>query len=177
VRLSTTTSVEDQGDEKVARVNVTNPTQQIAFFIQLALTQGDGGEEILPVIWSDNYFSLAPGETREFTARVAGRDLGSGKPAIEVGGWNVQTDYRCVELKPSKPSVHAGEPFSVAAGIAGTFLDGSRVALLVDGRPAETQWSWARGSRRDELTFTLALHERGTHRLSVAGRTTEVNVQ
>ncbi len=177
VRISAAMSIEDAGAEKAIRVKVTNPTKRIAFFIQLALTQGEGGDEILPVIWSDNYFSLVPGETREFTARVASRDLGDKKPAIQVGGWNIQTDYRCVELKPSKPVVSSGESFSVTVGITDTFLDGSRVALFVDGQPTDAQWSWARGSKRDELTFSLTLHKRGMHRLSVAGRTAEVNVE
>ena len=64
----------------LVHVRVANPTEQIGFFIQAALTNGGGGEEILPVFWDDNYFSLLPGETREVTARIARRDLGGKDP-------------------------------------------------------------------------------------------------
>ena len=45
--------------------------------------------EVLPVLWSDNYFSLLPGEKREITATYRAKDLGATTPVIEVGGWNV----------------------------------------------------------------------------------------
>jgi exo-1,4-beta-D-glucosaminidase len=177
VKLDSTMRIENAGADKLARVKIANPTTHIAFFIQLALTKGAGGDEILPVLWSDNYFSLPPGETREFTARVATRDLAGKKPALEVGGWNIETRYRCTALKPSKSCVKAGEAFTVAACITDTFLDGSRAALLVDGQPVDGQWSWARGRKADSITFKLTLREPGAHRLSVAGRTVEVTVE
>ena len=176
VRLNSTVNIEDAGAEQFVRVKVTNPTKHIAFFIQLALTKGTGGEEILPVLWSDNYFSLVPGETREFTACVATRDLGGKKTALEVGGWNIETDYRCAALKLSRASVKPGEPFTVIARITNTFLDGSRVALLADGQRTDAKWSWARGRKTDELTFTLSLSQPGKHRLAVANQTVEVIV-
>jgi exo-1,4-beta-D-glucosaminidase len=177
VKLDATMRVENADADKLAHVKVANPTKHIAFFIQLALTKGVGGDEILPVLWSDNYFSLAPGESREFTARVATRDLAGKKPALEVGGWNIETRYRCTALEPSKFRVKAGEPFTVAASITDTFLDGSRVALLVDGQPAETKWSWARGSKQDFLTFNLSLRQPGAHQIAVANRTTNLIVE
>ncbi|MFA5191627.1 MAG: glycoside hydrolase family 2 protein [Verrucomicrobiia bacterium] len=177
VKLSTTMNVESVGTETIIRVKVTNPTKAIAFFIQLALTRGAGGGEILPVLWSDNYFSLVPGESRELTARVATRDLAGKKPFLEVGGWNIQTDYRCSALKPAKPAVKAGEVFTVTARITDTFLDGSRVALLVDGQRTDAKWSWARGRKADEITFALSLSQPGKHRLTVANRTAEVTVE
>jgi len=52
--------------------------------------KGAGGEEILPVLWQDNYVSLLPGESREFNATYRTADLGTAKPSVEVSGWNVQ---------------------------------------------------------------------------------------
>jgi exo-1,4-beta-D-glucosaminidase len=174
-KLDATYKVEMRGAEKVARVKVTNPTSQIAVFVQLALTQGRGAE-ILPVIWEDNYFSLLPGETREVTARFAGRDVGDSQPVLEVGGWNIQTGYHCTAVKPSKASVKVGELFDVTAGVTETFLDGSRVILLVDGEPADSKWAWARGNKSDEVLFKLSLSKPGVHRLAVAKRETVVTV-
>jgi exo-1,4-beta-D-glucosaminidase len=177
VKLEATAKVEDAGDEQFVRVKVTNPARHIAFFIQLALTRGVGGEEILPVIWEDNYFSLVPGETRELTARIATRDLAGQPPALEVGGWNIETGYRCAALQPSKSVVKAGESFAVTARITDTFVDGSRVTLLVDGQPAGVKWSWARDGKQDKLSFELRLREPGDHRLSVSKQTTHVAVE
>jgi exo-1,4-beta-D-glucosaminidase len=49
-----------------------------------------GGEEILPVLWEDNYISLMPAEKREITATYRASDLGTAKPGVEVSGWNVE---------------------------------------------------------------------------------------
>jgi exo-1,4-beta-D-glucosaminidase len=45
-----------------------------------------GGDEVLPVIWEDNYFSLLPGETRRVTATYRSPE----KTVVEVEGWNVK---------------------------------------------------------------------------------------
>jgi hypothetical protein len=54
VRLKTTSATESRGSEIAVRATVTNPTDHVAFFIQLAVTQGSSGAEVLPVLWSDN---------------------------------------------------------------------------------------------------------------------------
>lgn len=177
VKLDAMARVEEAGPEKLVRVKVANPAKHIAFFIQLALTKGAGGEEILPVIWNDNYFSLVPGETRELTARVATRDLGGKKPVLEVGGWNIATDYHCAAVKPSQPNVKAGQPFTVTARVNDTFLDGSRVALRVDGEPVDSKWSWARDGRADDVSFQVTLVRPGAHRLTVGSRHAKVTVE
>jgi hypothetical protein len=177
VKVDAAMHPEDVGAGRLVRVKVANPAKQIAFFIQLALTQGAGADEILPVIWSDNYFSRAPGESRELTAPITAGDLAGGDPLLEVGGWNVETAYRCAELKPSKAVVRAGEPFTVTAAIGNTFLDGSRVTLHVDGRPGASQWSWARCGKHADVTFPLTLQEPGKHRLAVADQIVDVTVE
>ena len=49
---------------------------------------GSDGQEALPVLWSDNYVSLLPGETRIVTASYASSAI-HGKPHVVVSGWNV----------------------------------------------------------------------------------------
>ncbi|MBI5684011.1 MAG: beta galactosidase jelly roll domain-containing protein [Verrucomicrobia bacterium] len=175
VRASMTTRAE--GAETVARVKLENPGKQLAFFVHAAITRASDGEEIVPVLWSDNYISLAPGEVRELTARFATADAGRGQPALEIGGWNVESPFKCAKLQPSKSCVKSGETFTVTTAITDTFLDGSRVPLLVDGQPADAQWTWARGAKCAELIFKLTLREPGAHRLAVANRTVEVMVE
>jgi len=79
----------DRGPEQVATVTVSNPSHTIAFFVHLAVTQGEGGPEVAPTYWQDNYFSLLPGESKTVTAKFAAEDLEGKPPVIKVDGWNV----------------------------------------------------------------------------------------
>ena len=82
-------AVRKDGDE-IARVRVSNPSRNMAFFIHLQIKQGRTERDVLPVIWQDNYFSLLPGESREVTATYQVRDLGkTGVRLLAVDGWNI----------------------------------------------------------------------------------------
>ncbi len=89
VSLKVASRTEKHGEESVTHVTVENPSKALAFFVRLKVDKGAGGEEILPVIWQDNYFSLLPGEQRELTASYRSSALGNAKPVVEVSGWNV----------------------------------------------------------------------------------------
>ncbi len=90
VKLRTTGRTEVKTDEAVTHVIIENPNKSLAFFVRVKVVKGKGGEEILPVIWQDNYISLLPGEKREITATYRASELGAAKPAIEVSGWNIE---------------------------------------------------------------------------------------
>jgi len=87
VKLSSHPEQKNGGDATV--VTVENPTSHLAFFVHLRITKGQEGEEILPILWEDNYFSLLPGEKREVTATYAHEELGGAAPVVHVEGWNV----------------------------------------------------------------------------------------
>jgi exo-1,4-beta-D-glucosaminidase len=98
VRLRLASKSEVNGAAGSTHVTVENPSQSLAFFVRLQLKdrlpeyddeQRFHDREVLPVLWSDNYFSLLPGEKREITATYRAKDLGATSPIIEVGGWNV----------------------------------------------------------------------------------------
>ncbi len=78
------------GEDEVTHVTVENPSKNIAFFVHLQVNKGAKGEEILPVLWEDNYISLLPGEKREVTATYRASELGTAKPSVEVKGWNAE---------------------------------------------------------------------------------------
>ena len=69
-------------------VSLENPSQSLAFFIRLKLNKGKGGDEVLPVIWQDNYISLLPGEKREVRVSYRIADLDGKRPDLEIAGWN-----------------------------------------------------------------------------------------
>lgn len=52
-------------------------------------TQAFNGDLVLPVLCSDNYFFLMPGESKTVTASVSKDDL-RGKAVLHIEGFNVE---------------------------------------------------------------------------------------
>ena len=69
-------------------ITITNHGQVPAVMIRLNL-KGDDGEQILPVIYSDNYFHLMPGESRTINIEWKNEDTRGCKPIVEITGMNV----------------------------------------------------------------------------------------
>lgn len=90
VTLNVSAKSARSGKEYATHVTVENPSRSLAFFVHLKVNDAKTGEEILPVIWDDNYFSLLPGEKRQITATYAALPNGA-KPVLDVGGWNVKS--------------------------------------------------------------------------------------
>lgn len=90
VKLNVSDHSERQGENEVTRVTLQNPSKNLAFFVRLKVDKGKGGDEILPVLWQDNYVSLLPGEKREISATYRASALGTTKPAVEVSGFNLE---------------------------------------------------------------------------------------
>jgi len=78
------------GKEKNGRITVDlkNPTPGMALMVRIKLVDAATGEALLPVIYSDNYFSLAPEESKRIEI-----DTMYVKPAravkLLVEGWNI----------------------------------------------------------------------------------------
>lgn len=70
-------------------IQVSNPSSQVAFFIRPQLTTG--GDEILPTYWSENFFSLSPGDSIVLSASVPATSL-SGPVSLTLEGWNVDKE-------------------------------------------------------------------------------------
>jgi exo-1,4-beta-D-glucosaminidase len=78
------------GAEETARVKLENPSRTLAFFVRLQVKAGRDGEEILPVLWQDNYISLMPGERREIAATYRLKNAAGAPPTLSVSGWNIK---------------------------------------------------------------------------------------
>ena len=87
--VTASATFETAGTAGRARVSLRNPSKNLAFFVRLAVRRGAGGDEVLPVLWDDNYVTLLPGEVREVGVTYATRDLGGVQPVVTVDGWNV----------------------------------------------------------------------------------------
>ncbi|MFC0549368.1 glycoside hydrolase family 2 protein [Planotetraspora thailandica] len=90
--VSTSTSSRESRDGTgETTVALTNTSDKIAFFVNLTLRQGPGGDTVTPVTWSDNYVSIWPGESLTVTATYRQTDLAGKTPSIDVSGWNTPT--------------------------------------------------------------------------------------
>lgn len=176
VKLDVSRKIGKQEGQNVLSVKVTNSTDKLAFFTHLAVTDGTGGEEVLPVLWDDNYFSLLPGESKTVRARLDDR-VDASKLALEVGGWNIESGYECSDLKLSKTQAEVNEPLVVKATIKNTFIDGSPIDLYLDDEVIDSQRFWARGETVRELTFDVKSGRPGRHRLRVGDKTVEIVVE
>ncbi len=91
VKLKVTSHTESKGDDSITHVTLENPGKSLAFFVRLKVNKGLKGDEILPVVWEDNYVSLMPGEKREVTATYRTSELGGEKASVEISGWNCKS--------------------------------------------------------------------------------------
>ncbi len=73
-------------------VTVRNPSKNVAFMVHLRLTRGKGGEDVVPIFWEDNYFSLLPGENRTVSGQYDQSALNGKEPELAIDGWNVAAD-------------------------------------------------------------------------------------
>jgi exo-1,4-beta-D-glucosaminidase len=98
VDLDVTAENRKDGQEGSTTVTVHNPTSTLALAVHLMVNKSSNGRvsregeednEILPVLWQDNYFALLPGEARQVTATYRLGDKSKATPSVEIEGWNV----------------------------------------------------------------------------------------
>ena len=70
-------------------LRVKNSSNSIAFFVYFDLLNIESGKPILPILWSDNYVSLLPGEERVLEASYLLKDYNDNKPEMKIKAWNV----------------------------------------------------------------------------------------
>jgi len=78
-----------KGPAGAIRVSIENQCDCVAFMVHPRLTRGKGGDDVVPVFWTDNYFSLLPGEKKAVVVRFDGASLEGREPEIVVDGWNL----------------------------------------------------------------------------------------
>jgi exo-1,4-beta-D-glucosaminidase len=90
VKMETALTTKSHAGKGRTQVMVKNPSRSVAFMVHLRLTHGKGGEEVVPILWEDNYFSLLPGEERNVTAAYDLSILDGKDTVLEVDGFNVE---------------------------------------------------------------------------------------
>ena len=83
-------TIHASGRDSSLTVMTKNLSASVAFMVHLRLTWGKSGEDVTPIFWSDNYFSLLPGEKKTVAARFDLSSLDGAAPELVVDGWNVE---------------------------------------------------------------------------------------
>ena len=86
VRIDEKFKIRGNGTE--LRVELENPSPNLAFMVELRIEKGETGQSALPVFLEDNYFALLPGETRIIEGFVFTEDLAGEEPKLRVSWWN-----------------------------------------------------------------------------------------
>lgn len=90
VNLKVTQTVKKSGDKYYLKATISNPSSSpaIAFAIRVQAVKEGSGEQILPAIISDGYFSLLKGESKEVVIEFDAGLLGNDRPLIKAEPYN-----------------------------------------------------------------------------------------
>ncbi len=175
----------DNGAHSTVKVKISNPTDQLAFFINPKILNGLHGDELLPAYWSAKYFSLLPNETREINVVFDKKDLKGNEPCLLLEGWNtdpveislsdnadVTPVYQYNKVKTVK-SLKSDQEFTVKLNVKnsakkGTALLKSRQYLFIDGEPVSYRRVALAPGEEKQLTWTsLKINSPGSHEIKV----------
>jgi hypothetical protein len=91
VTLDVETRRAQEGSTWTLRTQLTNTSGQPALLVRLKAVRSVSGDRILPVLYSDNYVSLMPGERRMIVTQIEDADTRGEEPAIVVEGFNIRS--------------------------------------------------------------------------------------
>ncbi|MDZ7260630.1 MAG: discoidin domain-containing protein [candidate division KSB1 bacterium] len=88
VTLNSKTQMKRKDNRWYLTTDLTNPSKQPALMVRLKVVREKSRERILPVLYSDNYVSLMPGEQRTIRMELEHADTGGEKPLVVIEGFN-----------------------------------------------------------------------------------------
>ena len=91
-------------DEGHALIEISNPGKETAFFIRLKVIDNKG-ELVLPSFFTENYFTLLPGDIKKVDLDISANKGKSGQDDLKlvVGGWNVTQEEILIQPSSLKP--------------------------------------------------------------------------
>jgi hypothetical protein len=89
-RMKASTETRRQGNEWQLTTQLENLSACPALMARLKVVREQTGDRILPVIYSDNYFTLMPGERRTVKSEMNHADTRGEKPRMVVSGFNIE---------------------------------------------------------------------------------------
>ena len=88
VKLTARAATRADGSDRIAGVDLNNPSGTAAIATKLTLF-GANDAQILPALFSDNYVSLMPGESRHIEIRYPVSAAAKGPVTVKLRGWNI----------------------------------------------------------------------------------------
>ena len=79
--------LEDTPNGRLLKVHLDNQSAALAFQIRVAV-HSPSGDQIAPVLWSDNWIELVPEESRTLTALLP---KSTSTPVVQIDGWNINS--------------------------------------------------------------------------------------
>ena len=89
-KVEASTKVEQTGATWQLTTELTNTSSTPALMVKVKAVRETTGDRILPVLYSDNYVALMPGEKRTITTEVTDADTRGEKPRIVLEGFNLK---------------------------------------------------------------------------------------
>lgn len=141
--------------ETMMRVAVRNASGVVAVNTWVEVLRGAGGEELLPSFWSDNGFTLLPGESRDLTVRFRSKLLRTADAHLVCEGWNA---------RPREIRVRGNQVVKRRLRVTGLDIqqEGDTAVAIIkarqEGRPGPRITNWPlRIFARGELLRTVRL--------------------
>ena len=91
VELASSVNEYEKDGRKYFKVELKNPSKSLAFFTRVKLMNKHDHTLIRPAFYSDNYFSLLPGESKTIMVEVAGIKAPKGNCELLLEGFNVKS--------------------------------------------------------------------------------------
>jgi len=88
-KVTTRAEIEHTPSGRELRLHLDNNSGVLAFQVSAAIRTPSGGL-IAPVLWSDNWIELVPGESRTLTALL--QDSAPGDTIVQIEGWNIASE-------------------------------------------------------------------------------------
>jgi hypothetical protein len=88
--VTATTTRQGEDDHWLLTTTLTNTSQTPALMVRLKVVRNSSGDRILPVLYSDNYIALMPGESHTVTMEVNKADCRGEEPEVRIEGFNVK---------------------------------------------------------------------------------------
>jgi len=90
IKLQASARREKSTADDQVRVSLRNSSKSLAFQVHVGIRTSGSTEEILPVLWEDNYLNLMPGESKTLMARYLSKDALKKPAELVVDGWNIE---------------------------------------------------------------------------------------
>lgn len=90
VKLTNNLTFTKDGDNWIGKGTIKNETSTPAVFLRLKVTGNKSNDLILPIVYSDNYFSLMPGEEKAVEITFKNEDTRGEQPVLSIEGINAE---------------------------------------------------------------------------------------